>query len=107
METLRAGIGDLVNELNRVRNNIGDPDQQLQLQKIIRVLFALWEEVIAQEVDRNTEAFEEALRALEEAEAEAREAIEDINKVAEAIGKAVTAARAVNGVVRLFDPILA
>lgn len=100
--TLRGGLSDLVNELNKLRNNIGDSDQQDSIQKILRILFMLWEEVIYQQIDSNTSAYETALSSLGDAEKAAKYAIEDIGKVADAINSAAKAAKAVDKVVNII-----
>lgn len=106
METLRGKISDLVNILNKLRNNTTDPDQQEQLQKILRVLFMLWEEVIRQTLDSNTAAYKAALQSLSGAEKAAKEAINDIGKIADTIKAAVNAAKAVDAVVGVIGPML-
>ncbi|MCL5421129.1 MAG: hypothetical protein M1461_01465 [Nitrospirae bacterium] len=106
METLRGHISDLVNVLNKLRNNTTDPEQQEQLQKILRVLFMLWEEVIRQTLDSTTPLYKAALQSLSEAEKTAGEAIADIKKIADAIRDAVKAAKAVDAVVGVIGPIL-
>ncbi|OGP68903.1 MAG: hypothetical protein A2031_05925 [Deltaproteobacteria bacterium RBG_19FT_COMBO_43_11] len=106
METLRGNISDLVNILNKLRNNSDDPLQQEKLQKILRILFMLWEEVIRQTLDSNTPAYKTALQSLSEAEKTATKAITDIKKVADAIKAAVKAAKAVDAVVGVIGPIL-
>jgi uncharacterized coiled-coil DUF342 family protein len=102
MKTLRGGISDLVNELNKLRNNIGDPAQQEEIQKTLRVLFTLWDEVIRQEINKNTAKYASAIESLEAATTSAKEAIADIGKVAAAIKLAVKAAKAVDKVVQLL-----
>jgi len=104
--TLRGNISDLVNTLNKLRNNIGDPVQQEQLQKILRILFMLWEEVIRQTIDSNTPSYKAALQSLTDAEKAASEAIDDAKKVAETINTAVKAAKAVDAVIGIIGPIL-
>jgi hypothetical protein len=106
METLRGNISNLVNILNKLLNNTGDPLEQEQLQKILRVLFMLWEEVIRQTLDSNTPAYKAALQSLTDAEKTATTAITDINKIADTIKVAVKAAKAVDAVVGVIGPIL-
>jgi hypothetical protein len=107
MKNLRGGISDLVNSLNKLLLNSTDPDEQEELQKIIGVLFALWEEVIRQELDSSTAAYKRALASLETAEAQAQVALDDLRKVQKAISAATKAAKAVDKVVTLMGPLLA
>lgn len=106
METIRGNISDLVNVLNKLRNNIGDSAEQEQLQKILRVLFMLWEEVIRQSLDSSTTAYQTALQSLSDAEQTATDALTDIGKTADAIKAAVKAAKAVDAVVGVVGSIL-
>ena len=105
METLRGNISDLVNILNKLRNNIGDPAEQEQIQKILRFLFMLWEEIIRQTLDSTTPAYKAALQSLGEAEQTATDALNGIAKTADAIKVAVKAAKAVDAVVGVVGPI--
>jgi hypothetical protein len=99
---LRGGLSDLINTLNKVRNNSGDPDLQLKIQKLLRVLYAIWEEVIAQTIDATTPAYRQALTAIGRAETSAKRALADLRKTAAAIRSAVRAAKAVDRVIKLF-----
>lgn len=105
--TIRGEISDLVNDLNKLRNNIDDLDQRENIQKVLRVLFMLWEEVIRQQLDPNTSAYKFALKSLGEAEKAAKDAIGDINKVAEAIKSAAKAAKAIDEVVKVLVTVSA
>lgn len=105
METLRGKLGDLINALQKLRNNSPDPEQQEQIQKILRVLFMLWEEVIRQTITRDTPQFNAALQSLGEAEKTATIAKDDMGKVADAINDAVKAAKALDGVVKVIGPL--
>jgi hypothetical protein len=102
---LRSGLSDLVNSLNKARNNCTEPAQQTELQKLIRVHMLLWEEVIRQTLDSNTSAYQEALTAVTEAEKHAQGAIVDINRMAEMITKATQAAQSVDKVVKVLSPL--
>lgn len=106
MKTLRGNISDLVNVLNKLRNNTADPEQQEQLQKILRVLFMLWEEIIRQTLNSKTRDYKAALKSLSKAEKTAKKAITDIEKIADAIKDAVKAAKAVDAVVGVIGPML-
>jgi len=101
METLRGTISDTVNELNKLLREITDPGEEQKIRKLRRIYFALWEEVIEQEIDSRTPEFKEAIDSLKIARDAAIEAKEDIQKVAEAIDRAVSAAKAVDRIVKL------
>jgi len=107
METLRSGISDTVNELNKLLRKTTDPEFETRLRKLRRIFFALWEEVIKQEIDNRTYEFKEAIEALTASEAAIEEAMKDIAKIADAINKAVAATKAVDKVVKLGIDLLA
>lgn len=101
METLRGRISDTVNELNKLLKKTTDPEEEEKLRKLRGIYFALWEEVIKQEIDSGTRAFKEAIDSLKVAYDAAVKAKEDLQKVAEAIDRAVSAAKAVDRIVKL------
>jgi hypothetical protein len=101
METLRRNISDTVNELNKLLKETTDPEEEEKLRKLRGIYFALWEEVIKQEIDNRTQAFKEAIDSLKVAHDAAVQAKEDLQKVAEAIDRAVSAAKAVDRIVKL------
>lgn len=103
---LRGGLSDLVNSLNKARNNCTDAAQQVELQKLIRVHMLLWEEVIRRTLDANTPAYQEALNTVNEAEKHAQTAVADINRMGEMIAKAAKAAQAVDKVVQVLGPLM-
>jgi hypothetical protein len=104
--TLRNGISDTVNILNKLLLQTLTPDEEVQLRKLRRIYFALWEEVIEQEIDNQTHEFNDAINSLSSAEQVLESARSDITKVAEAINQATIAAQAVDGIVKLgFDLI--
>lgn len=107
METLRSGISDTVNDLNKLLRNTTDTDSEAKLRKLRRIYFALWEEVIKQEIDNRTHEFKDAIESLKVADNTIEEALKDIAKTAESINKAVTAAKAVDKVVKLGIDLLA
>lgn len=99
METLRKGISDTVNELNKLIRLAEDPVQETRLRQLRRIYYLLWEEVIRKEIDRNTADYQAALTSLQQAHATIEAAKRDIAKIAEAIDTAVAAAKAVNKIV--------
>jgi hypothetical protein len=104
--TLRSGISDAVNELNKLLLNTRDPEAEAQLRKLRRIFFALWEEVIRQIIDNQTYEYKEALEALSIAENYLKKARSDIEEIADAINKAVLAAKAVDKIVNLGIKLL-
>lgn len=107
METLRANIGDAVNELNKLLRKTTDAEEEQRIRKLRRIYFALWEEVIEQEIDSRTPEFEQAIDSLKLARDAAVEAKEDLEKIPEAINRAVAAAKAVDKIVKLGIDLLA
>jgi folylpolyglutamate synthase/dihydropteroate synthase len=105
-DTLRSGIGDLVNDLNKVRNNTTNAQQQQDLQKILNVLFMLWQQVIVDTLDANDAKYKTALASLNDAEKSAQQAVGDMSKVANAIATATTAAKALDKVVNVAAKFL-
>ena len=103
---LRTGIANLTNELNRVRNNSTDALEREQLQKVLRVLFTLWEEVIRQNINQTTAKYRRALSAVDDAHAAARAALRDIHQTPDAIRAAVKAAKAIDRVVEVVSRVL-
>jgi len=101
METLRSNISDTVNELNKLLKETTDPEEEEKLRKLRGIYFKLWEEVIKQEIDNATQEFKEAIDSLKVARDAAVQAKEDLQKVAEAIDRAVSAAKAVDRIVKL------
>lgn len=103
---LRSGLSDLINTLNKVRNNCTDSAAQAELQKLLGILMLLWEEVIRQTLDSSTRQYAEALESLEAAEQQAQKALADIKQIADVISSATKAAKAVDSVVQAVLPIL-
>lgn len=101
MVTLRGSIADAINEVNKLLSKTSDPEEQKKIRKLRKIYFALFEEVIKKEIKRGTQEFKEAIDALEIARKEAVEAKKDIAKIAEAIKKAVAAAKAVDSIVKV------
>jgi len=104
--TIRSGIGDLVNVLNKVRNNTTVAQQQVDLQKIINALFILWQQVIYDQLDKNAADYAAAITALGDAEKTAKQALKHLGQVADAIKTATAAAKAVDKVVNFAVKLL-
>lgn len=104
--TIRSGISDLVNVLNKVRNNTTVAQEQIDLQKLINALFILWQQVIFDQLDKKTQDYKDAIRSLNDAEKEAKAALKDLGEVANAIKTATSAAKAVDKVVKFAIKLL-
>jgi hypothetical protein len=76
--TIRSGISDLVNDLNKVRNNTTVAQEQIDLQKLINALFILWQQVIFDQLDKKTQDYKDAIRTLNDAVKEAKAALKDL-----------------------------
>lgn len=107
MATLRSGISDTLNELNKLLLKALDPDEEARIRKLRRTYFTLLEEVINQEIDNRTPDFKDAIEALSIAEQFIVKSKSDIEEVAEAINKAVIAAKAVDKIVKIGIDALA
>lgn len=73
-----------------------------EILKVLRVLHALLDEVVRQELDAQTQEYRTAIATLQDATAISSAAIDDLRKTAETIKKAVQAAKAVDQVVQLL-----
>jgi len=105
-KTIRSGISDLVNVLNKVRNNTTVAQEQIDLQKSINVLFILWQQVIIDQLDKTTQDYKDAIQSLNDAEKVAKTALKDLNKVTDAIKTATVAAKSVDKVVKFAIKLL-
>jgi DNA-binding transcriptional regulator GbsR (MarR family) len=106
MKTLRESIVNTINELNKLMLKTKDPDEEKKIRKLRKIYFSLLEEVIEQKIKRNTAEFKTALESLEMAYKEAKAAKKDINKIKTAIDKAVSAAKALDKVVKFGFELL-
>lgn len=104
--TIRSGISDLVNVLNKVRNNTTVAQEQIDLQKIINALFILWQQVIFDQMDKADADYKAAIKSLNEAEKVAKAALKDLDQVVDAIKTATAAAKAVDKVVNFAIKLL-
>jgi hypothetical protein len=107
METLRGNISDTVNELNKLLLKTTDSEEEKELRKLRKIYFALWEEVIKQEIDNRTPEFKEAVDSLKAAHDAAVQAKEELQKIPEVINRAVAAGKAVDKIVKLGIDFLA
>lgn len=101
METIRQNLTEsaqLVGELIAVTT---DQDDLKKLLRLERLIFALWREVIRQELDKTSADYLRAIEDLKQAQKSAKEAVEDLTKIADAISDIVMAAKAVDKLVKL------
>ena len=106
-DTLRGSLSDAVNEIHKLIELAPDEETEELLRRQRRIYFALWEEVIKQEIDRTTPLYRDAIESLQAAESAANDAKADIRKVADAINKAAAAAKAVDKIVQVGIKYLA
>jgi DNA-directed RNA polymerase beta' subunit len=99
--TLRAGLSDTLNDLNIARMRSTNPQEQLELQRIIRALMLLWEYVIYEQMDKRSGDYKDAIKAVTAAKTAAKQAVQDMEGVAEAIKKATQAAKVIDKIVGL------
>lgn len=105
-KTIRSGISDVVNALNKVRNNTTVAQEQIDLQKIINVMFILWQQIIFDQLDKTAPNYTVAIKSLNDAEKSAKAALKDLKQVANAIKTATAAAKAVDKVVKFAIKLL-
>jgi hypothetical protein len=103
--TIRGGISDTVNKLNKLRNNTIVPEEQIRLQKIINIYFFLWQQVIYDQLDSSSQAYKDAIKALKIAEKTADDALAGIKSVAEAIDSAAKAAQIIGSIIGIVIDI--
>lgn len=105
-KTIRSGISDLVNVLNKVRNNTTVAQEQIDLQKLINVLFILWQQIIFDNLDKTNQDYKDAIESLNDAEKTAKTALKDLNRVKVSIENATKAAQAIDKVVNFSIKLL-
>lgn len=88
------GLIDLRENLNKLRRNIPDSEQQGQIQEVINDIEPRLEEEVKKQLDEYTKKYQGALDGLENANKAVLEAMKDLNKVAQAIKAAAEAAKA-------------
>ncbi len=104
---LRVDLGSLIDALNKARNNSGDPAEQAQIQKVIRVLKERWDNAILQDLDATTPEYAAVVKAVTDAEASARQGLADARKIGEAVTKATRAVKLIDQVLGIAGSILA
>lgn len=104
--SIRVGISDIVNELNVARMRTRDPQEALEIQRIIRILFILWEYVIYEQMNKQSADYKSAISKLTAARKAAEGAVVDMQKTAAAIKKATEAAKAIDKIVKLAIKVI-
>ena len=101
MSTIRTGIADAINEINKLIAGGASDSEARQLRKQRSVLMAQLTEVLEEEIRKDTKKYKEAVDALLQATREAMAAQGDVNKVAGTIRKVATAINKVESVIKL------
>ena len=97
----------LIDRLLTLKDRISEPAQIAHINNVKRILFTLLDQVVEQDLDKNSRDYQNALRVLAEAKSAAESAVQNIEQTAAAIDKAVSAAKSVDKVVQLFVRYLA
>jgi len=100
-DTVRSALSEAVDEINKLISVSTDPDQARQLHCLREIFFDLWEGAIKAEIDDAAPIYTDAITQLQQSESAAAAAQADISKIADAIQKAVSAAKAVDKVLNL------
>lgn len=101
MPTLRTSIVDAINELHPLLNaDIPDAEKHV-IRKRLSLLYAQLEEVIAQSISADTEEFNQAIAALQETTQSAKDARQDLDKIAQVINKTAKALEKLEKVVNM------
>lgn len=101
MATIRSGIGDIVNDLNKAQRTITDPFVQIEIQKVIEQLFVLWRLTIIEEMEKTSQDYKTALEKIKVAKADAKAAVKKMEKVKDAIKSANAVAKAVDKIIKV------
>jgi hypothetical protein len=100
-DTIRSALSEAVDEINKLISVTADPDEARQLHCLREIFFDLWEGAIKAEIDDSSPIYTNAITLLQQSEAAAEAAQEDISQIADAISKAVSAAKVVDKVLNL------
>ena len=85
MSKLTDCISEVVTNLNNIANNTQNEQERNNCLSQSRLLFAQWEDVIRQQVDKRTSEYRRVLAALKKARQATKDALEDISKISKAI----------------------
>ena len=103
---LRHQLTELLNELGKLMVVAPTEEEEQKIRRLIRILFAILDEVLKQEIQSNTKKYRDAIAALDESLELADAAKRDLKRIADAINKAVSAAKAVDKVIGLGIDLL-
>lgn len=106
-ETVRKNLVDSINEMTRLLEICEDSNQRFELRIKIRELFQRLDRVIVATLDSSTHEFKDAISALQKLTKKAKEAREDLDKVADAINKAADALGKVEKLVKNVAGVMA
>ena len=98
-KTLRSGISDLVNDLQKALMSTTDVELQEKIHNQVRALMLLWQEVIFAKLDKTTAEYKSTIKALDESKADAALAAQNIQSISAALEKAAK-------VIRKLDKLL-
>ncbi len=94
--TLRSGISDLVNDLQKIALDSDDPEVQTRIQYQVRALMLLWQEVIFESLNSTSADYKAAIKSVNQAKVDAAAAVRDIQQIAAAIDKAAKAIKKID-----------
>jgi len=99
MDTLRILIVEILNELNYQLRATDDGQEKKEIRRLKKILWMLLEDVIEQELDKNSQTYKDAIEALERADKDAKRATLDIKKCSESLNSIVDAIKILEKVV--------
>ena len=94
--TLRSGISDLVNDLQKIALDSDDPEVQTRIQYQVRALMLLWQEVIFESLNSTSADYKAAIKSVNQAKVDAAAVVRDIQQIAAAIDKAAKAIKKID-----------
>ena len=100
MDSLRQQLIESIRELSSLLVVTFDEEQEEAIQEHLDQLNKLLDEIVQKPPDSESEVFGAAIEALKSATGKVREAREDIDRVADAIGYMASAAKAVAKVIK-------
>ena len=103
---IHSGIKDLINILDKVRNNTTSAQKQKKLQGVINDLDKLWKNVINTQLNSSTAAYKDAMESLNDACAVAQSAVKDINRVSEAIQSVTTVTKVIDKLLKTASKLM-
>jgi len=107
MATLRESVVNTINELHPLINGAISEEDKKSIRTRLTVLYAQLEGIIAQTIPNTTEGFDEAIKALENTTEEARNARNDMDKIASVIEKATDAVNKIENIIKIGITLVA